>query len=83
MLKLRRLQTDLAEAQCGPAICGRLRGQVFQFAMSLRGQRSDTLTGQIKVSKATELLVDGVSDVTLIGAVICPRKRKEQHTYCE
>eukprot|EP00959_Pyramimonas_sp_CCMP1952_P375144 7856562-Pyramimonas_sp.AAC.1 len=50
--------TDLDEAQWGPAICGRLKGQVFQFAMSLRSQRLDPNTGQFKMMEALELFVE-------------------------
>ena len=54
-LKLRRLRAGQAEARRGPAIFGRLRGQVFQFATSLRQRPRDPDAGQIANVEVPEL----------------------------
>ena len=45
LLRLWQLQKDLAEEAIGPAICGRLTGVAFQFALSLSAERLDLNSG--------------------------------------
>ena len=73
LLKLWWLQTDLPEHQWGPAIAGRLKGSVFQYAMSLKQERFDPATGQSRVVEAPELFAEAEVEAILnpqTGAVI-------------
>ena len=58
LLRLWQLQTDLAEEAVGPAICGRLKGVAFQFALSLSAERLDLNTGAAVVMVAPELFAE-------------------------
>ena len=58
LLRLWWLQTDVPEAQAGPAIVGRLRGPAFQYAMRLQQERLNTTTGQRQLFTAPELFAE-------------------------
>ena len=55
LLRLWHLQTDLLEERIGPAICGRLKGTAFQFAMNMRANRLNVNTGEVVEMQAPEL----------------------------
>ena len=58
LLRLWQLQTDLAEEAIGPAICGRLKGVAFQFALSLSAERLDLNSGMTVQMVALELFAE-------------------------
>ena len=55
LLRLWRMQTDMAEHQIGAAICGRLKGPVFQFAMCLKEERLCPQTGTVRMMEAPDI----------------------------
>ena len=61
-LQLWRLQTELSDAQQGPAVAGRLQGRPFNIALALRivTQQGGILTG-------AQALAFGGQDETLVG----------------
>ena len=52
------MQTDLHQDQAGAAICGRLKGPAFQYAMSLRLDRLDPVMGVRRMVEAPELFAE-------------------------
>jgi hypothetical protein len=48
----------MEESKAGPAICGRLKGPPFQFAMSLKRVRTDPNTGIERMVEAPELFAE-------------------------
>ena len=58
LLRLWRLQTDMDEEKIGPAICGRLKGIAFQYAMNLSADRLDMASGTIVHMRAPEIFAE-------------------------
>ena len=60
--RLWNLQTDMETTKMGPAICGRLRGTAFQYAMQLSQTRLNMTTGALELMPAPELFAEAACD---------------------
>ena len=62
LLRLWSHQTDMGTTKKGPAICSRLRGAAFQYAMQLSQMRLNMTTGALERNTAPELFAEAAYD---------------------